>query len=102
MLIDEDIERLEGPRWRTLASQSAETKMWKRSYLMALYALDVVRKRAPASLNPDHIFLRSAGQRVAWLSAPRSIGATSRRSEGPSLAADDVRHGIHRRFSRRP
>ena len=47
MLIDEDIERLEGPRWPTLASQSAETKMWKRSYLMALYALDVVRKRAP-------------------------------------------------------
>jgi len=47
MTIDEDIERLEGPRWLVLALQSAETKMWKRSYLMALYALNVVRSRAP-------------------------------------------------------
>jgi hypothetical protein len=45
MSIDEEIERLEGPRCPMLEPQSADTKMWKRSYLIALYAIGTLEKR---------------------------------------------------------
>jgi hypothetical protein len=43
---DAEIERLEGrPPFVGLVPQSLEVKMWKRSYLVALYAADMIRKQ---------------------------------------------------------
>ena len=53
--IDEELERLEGPRWPGLEPQSYQTKLWKRSYLIALHAIGVLTERVKKlkQLHPD-------------------------------------------------
>lgn len=46
-MIDDELERLDGPHWPCItdADQDPRAKMWKRGYLVALHAMDIMSAR---------------------------------------------------------